>query len=147
MCDKGVQGDSDSPEIIELDNADDADLIVDDVLNRQRALKKPKVGFINNKVIDEDDDGVGTEQDQRKQQDNWDDSHLFDDDLDIDQETINNNVMKAIERIDSDDVDVDKMIYSDESLHDENDEEKGYVNRCDVCDVTGHDGTVTENTT
>ena len=102
VCDKGVNRDSDSPEIIELDNAEDDEAIVDDVSNRKKPLRKLKVGFINDEVIDEDDD-VEKEKDETKQQDNWDGSKMFDEDLEIDQETINNNVKKAIDRMDADD--------------------------------------------
>ena len=77
--DKGVIGDSNSPEIIELDNADDDKVIVDVVSNRKKPLRKPKVGFINNEVIDKDDDAE-KEKDETKQLDNPDESKLFDED-------------------------------------------------------------------
>ena len=79
MHDKEVIGDSDSPEIIELDNADDDKVIVDDVSNRKKPLRKPKVGFINNEVIDEDDDAE-KEKDETEQLDNLDGSKMFDED-------------------------------------------------------------------
>ena len=78
--------------------------------------------------------------------DDNDASQLFiDDDLEMDQETINKNVQKAIERMDSDDIDVEKIMefsddqkgkYSDESERDEGDATESQ--ECDVgCDVTG----------
>ena len=75
MHDKGVIGDSDSPEIIELDNADDDDIIVDDVSTRKTPLKKPKVGFIKNQVIDKDD--AEKEKEETEQQDNPDGSKML----------------------------------------------------------------------
>ena len=151
MCDKGVNRDSDSPEIIELDNAEDDEAIVDDVLNRKKPLRKLKVGFINNEVIDKDDD-VEKEKDETKQQDNWDRSKMFDEDLEIDQETINNNVKKAIDRMDIDDLELDKMMdFSDAYRKMYRNVDKCDVNRHDVIrrdvkwsdesDVTGNDGT------
>ena len=154
MHDKGVIGDSDSPEIIELHNADDDNIIVDDVSNRKTPLKKPKVDFINNQVIDEDD--TEKEKDETEQQDNPDGSKMFDKDLEIDQETINNNVKKAIDRMDADDLDLDKMMnFSDSNSnldrHDVNTDDHD-VNRCDVkwsneSDVKGNDVSVPEKKT
>ena len=45
VCDKGVNGDSDSPEIIELDNAEDDEVIANDVLNRKKTSEKTKGWF------------------------------------------------------------------------------------------------------
>ena len=155
MHDKGVIEDSDSPDIIELDNADDDEVIVDDVSNRKKPLRKPKVGFIKNEVIDEDDDAE-KQKDETKQQDNLDGSKMFDEDLEIDQETINNNAKKAIDRMDADDLELDKMMdfsdgNSNEDRHDVNTDDCD-VNRHDVkwsdeSDVTGNDVTVTEKKT
>ena len=159
--DKGVIGDSYSPEIIELDNADDDDdeVIVNDVSNRKKPLRKPKVGFINNEVIYEDD--AEKEKDETEQQDNLDGSKMFDEDLEIDQETINNNVKKAIDRMDTDDLELDKMMdFSDSNSNldrrDVNTDDHD-VNRCDVnrrdvkwsdeSDVMGNDVSVTEKKT
>ena len=150
--DKGVIGDSDPPEIIELDNADDDEVIVDDVSNRKKPLKKPKVGFINNEVIDEDDD-VEKEKDETEQQDNLDGSKMFDEDLEIDQETINNNVKKAIDRMDADDLELDKMMnFSDSNSNldrrdvntDDHDVNRRDVKWSDESDITGNDVSVPE---
>ena len=153
--DKGVIRDSDSPDIIELDNADNDEVIVDDVSNRKKPLRKPKVGFINNEVIDEDDDAE-KQKDETKQQDNPDGSKMFDEDLEIDQETINNNAKKAIDRMDADDLELDKMMdfsdgNSNEDRCDVNTDDRD-VNRRDVklsdeSDVMGNDVTVTEKKT
>ena len=81
---------------------------------------------------------------------------MFDDDLEIDQETINNNVKKAIDRMDADDLDLDKMMnFSDSNSnldrHDVNTDDHD-VNRHDVkwsdeSDVTGNDVSVPEKKT
>ena len=86
VAEKSVKGATDSPDIIEIDEEED-DLIIDDVSNRPRPLKKPKKGFIQNKVIADDDNDA---------------SQLFiDDDLEMDQKTINNNVQKSYRNVDS----------------------------------------------
>ena len=78
--------------------------------------RRPKIGFISNELI--------TEADENEDANNSNGGEMFDDDdVEID-ETINNNVEKAIERMDCDDVDVEKLMdfssnntkqYSDES--------------------------------
>ena len=137
-----------------MDHSDDDNVIVDDVSNRKTPLKKPKVGFINNQVIDKDD--AEKEKDETEQQNNPDGSKMFDEDLEIDQETINNNVKKAIDRMDTDDLDLDKMMnFSDSNSNldrsDVNTDDCD-VNRCDVkwsdeSDVTGNDVSVPEKKT
>ena len=77
--------------------------------------------------------------------DDNDASELFiDDDLEMDQETINNNLQKTIERMDVDDIDVEKIMeFSDDQKRkysDKSERDEGDATESQECDI-GHDVT------
>ena len=90
--DKMVEADSpkEDSDIIEIDDDDDA-CIVDDVSNRTKPLKKPKVGFLKNKVITEDDEENKAEEEKR------DENPLKDDDAGVVDDTLNAEEEKSDE--------------------------------------------------
>ena len=95
---KGLGGRS--PEIIELNEDDDNemdDMIVDDLPKRKVVLKKPKAGFIENEIISDEND-----------------------DFNINSDVINRNVQKAIDSLNAEDLDVEKIMEYDEGSSDEN---------------------------
>ena len=94
-------------------------MFVDDIPKHKVVLKKPKSGFLENEVISDNDD-------------------------DFDSEIINSNVQKAIDKLDEEDLDVEKIMdYEDDSYpenrfrdeSDDNDADKHDVIPADNCDV------------
>ena len=113
------------PPVFEIDNDDNDNddglsvKIVDDKPEKPKNMKKPKVGFIMNEVISDDDRhdevdrDVNNERDESEKQDIADENKFSEEEnegIELDNKVIQNNVNKAIETLEEDDVQVDRII-------------------------------------
>ena len=89
-------------------------MIVDDVSCRKKTnvLKKPKTGFLDNQIIEDDkgDEGGGDKGDEGGAGKGDEGGVVFlDDDLDRHDETLDNNVQAALNELDSSEMEVDAI--------------------------------------
>ena len=111
--------------VFEIDNNDNDNddglsvKILDDKPEKPKNMKNPKVGFITNEVIsdndrhDEVDRDVNNERDESEKQDIADENEFSEEEnecIELDNKVIQNNVNKAIETLEEEDVQVDRII-------------------------------------
>ena len=107
------------PPVFEIDNDDNDNddglsvKIVDDKPEKLKNIKKPKVGFITNEVISDDDrcdevdHDVNNECDESEKQDIADENEFSEEEnegIELDNIVIQNNVNKAIGTLEEDDI-------------------------------------------